>query len=142
MRKVWEEAEHVYEGREVADTAVDDEVSNSVSKVTKGGLKPGFVVPEFWEVNSEDAQGFDASEVGELFESVLVLGFVRWRVTQPPSVRRQNFGSFFRDVLAPPLELRLVLKSDVIEQMALAPWKPRFGNESAGLERSTEVAIG
>lgn len=47
MRKVWDEAERVYEGREVADTAVDDEISNGVSKVTKGGLKLEFVVPEF-----------------------------------------------------------------------------------------------
>ena len=54
----------------------------------------------------EDAEGFDVSGIGELLENVLVLGFVRWRVAQPPNVRRQNFSSFLRYVLAPPLELR------------------------------------
>ena len=76
MRKVWEETEQVNEGREVTDATVDDEVPHGVSKVTKGGLKPELALAEFSEVDFEDAQSFDASEVGESFESVLILGFV------------------------------------------------------------------
>lgn len=94
--------------------------------MTKGGLELGLVVAEFAEVDLEDAEGFDVGEVGESFENVSVLGFVWWGVAQPPNVRRQDFRSLFRDIPAPPLELRLVLKSDVMEQMALAPRKPCF----------------
>jgi hypothetical protein len=142
VREVWEEAEQVDEGREVAEAAVDDEVPDCVSEVTKGGLKLGFVVLESDEVDFEDAEGFDVSEVSEPFENVVVLGLVWWGVAQPPNVRRQNLSPFLRDILAPPFELRLVLKSDVMKQMALAPWSPRFRNKSAGPERSAEFATG
>lgn len=110
--------------------------------MAKGGLEADLVVSKFYEVDFEDAEGFDVSEVGEPFENAFILGFVRWRVAQPPDVRRQDFSSFFRDVLAPPLELRFVLKSDVMEEMALALRKPRFRNEGAGFERSAEVTVG
>ena len=142
MRKVWEETEQVDEGSEVIDATVNDEVPHGVSKVTKGGLKSKLALAEFSEVDFEDAQSFYASGVGGSFESVLILCFVRWRVTQPPNVRGQNFGSFFRDILAPPPEFRLVLKSDVMKQMALALREPRSRNKSAGFERSEEVTIG
>jgi hypothetical protein len=142
MSEVWDQTEQIYEGWEVAEATVDDEVSYRTPKVPKGGLELGLRVLEFDEVDFEDAEGFKVSEIGESFENALVLGFVRRRVPQPPDVCRQNPRSFLFDILAPPLELRLELETDVVKQMALAPWKPRFGNESAGFEVSAEVAVG
>ena len=65
VREVWEEAEEIDEGREMTDATVDDEVLRGASKMTERGLKRGFVVVEFVEVDFEDAEGFDVSEVGE-----------------------------------------------------------------------------
>ena len=126
MREVLEEAEEIDEGGEMADATVDDEVLHGVSKVTECGLKRGLVVVEFVEVDFEDTEGFDVSEVGEPLENVIVFGLVRWRVAQPPNVRRQNFSSFLRYVLAPPLELRFELKPDVMKQVTLALRNPCF----------------
>ena len=100
------------------------------------------LIREFDEVDFEDAEGLNVSEVGESFEGALVLGFVRWRITYPPNVRRQDFGPFIRDILAPPLELRLEPETDVMKQMELAPWNPSFRNESTGFERGTEAVSG
>jgi len=126
----------------MAEATVDDEVTWRVSEVTKGGLKLGLVVVEFAEVDFNNVKGFEVGEVGESLEDVAVLGFVRRRVAHPSNVRRQDFSPSFRDIFAPPLELRLELETDVMEQMALTVRKPSLRNESAGFERSTEVATG
>ena len=124
------------------EAPVDDEVTWRVSKVTKGGLKLDLVVAEFVEVYFNNVESLEVSEVGESLEDIGVLGFVRRGVAHPLNVRRENLSPFLRDILAPPLELRLELETDVMEQMALALWKPSFRNESAGLEWSAEVATG
>jgi len=142
MCEVWDEAEEIDEGREMAEATVDDKVPYGISKVSERKLERELVVVEFFEVNLEDAEGFDVGEVGESLENALVLGFVWRRVAQPPNVRRQNFGSFFRYILAPPFELRFVLKPDVMKQVTLALRSPCFGNESAGLERSAKLTNG
>jgi len=126
----------------VPEAPVDDEVTWRVSKVTKGGLKLDLVVAEFVEVYFNNVESLEVSEVGESLEDIGVLGFVRRGVAHPLNVRRENLSPFLRDILAPPLELRLELETDVMEQMALALWKPSFRNESAGLEWSAEVATG
>lgn len=113
MREVWEQAEQIYEGGEVAETTVDDEVPCRASKAAKRGLELGLSIAEFEEVDFENAKGFNESEVGESFEDVSILCFIRGRVTQPPYVRRKNFSSFFRNILAPPPEPRLLVKPDV-----------------------------
>lgn len=110
----------------MANATVEDKVEHRVSEMTEGGLELRFILAEFHKVGFEDAESLDLSEVGEPFESVLVLGFVWWRIAQPLDIRRQYFGSFFRNVLAPPLELRFILEPDVVEQMALALRGPCF----------------
>jgi len=136
MGEVWEETEQIYDGRKAT---VDDEESRRVSKMSKGRLKLGLVVAEFSKVDFDNVEGFEVSEVGESVENVVVPGFVRRRVAHPPNVRRQNLSPFFRDILAPSLELRLELETDMVEEMALALRKPSFRDESAGFERSAEV---
>lgn len=131
--------EEGYEGGEVADTTVDNEVLHGTPEVAKGGSKLVFL-SELFKVDFEDTEGLDASEVGEPFESVLVLRLVGWGVAQPFDIRRQYFSSFFCDVLAPSFEPGPVLEVDMVEQVTLAPRKPRFGNESAEFDRGAEVA--
>lgn len=82
------------------------------------------------------------SELGEPFENFIILGFLRWRVAQQPNVRREDLSSFFRDILASALDLRLVLESDVMKQVALARGEPGFRHNGAGSQRGAEVAIG
>lgn len=47
----------------MSDTTVDDEIPCRVSKGTKGRLEFDLFVAIFEEVNLEDAEGFDMSEV-------------------------------------------------------------------------------
>ena len=99
----------------MAVATIEDEVPHRVPEVTKGRLKLVFILAEFSEIDFEDVEGFDVGEVGKPLERVLVLGFVRRSITQPLHVRRQDFGPFFRNVLAPPFEFRFVLESNVVE---------------------------
>jgi hypothetical protein len=80
MCEAWEEAEQVYDGREVAYATVQDELQHRASEMAESGLEVGLVLAEFPKVDLENAKGLDASEVCEPFESILVLGFVRWRI--------------------------------------------------------------
>ena len=56
----------------MAKAVVEDEVLCRVSKLTKGGLELSLLL-KFDEVNFEEAESFDISEVGEPFENALAL---------------------------------------------------------------------
>ena len=71
----------------MAEATVDDQVTWRASEVTKGGLKLGFVVAEFAEVDFNDVEGFEVSEIAESLEDVGVLGFVRRGVAHPSNIR-------------------------------------------------------